>query len=63
MPLSTQAECDQAKRWLVTKLCKHPLTRQFMANRNAERHRPDPNWPVRMDAPSSFRVIGLTTPA
>jgi hypothetical protein len=33
MPLETQEQCDQAERWLVAELCKHPMTRQFLANR------------------------------
>jgi hypothetical protein len=63
MPLHSQDECDQAERWLVAELCKHPLTRQFLANRDPEEYRPDPNWPVRIDAPPSFCVFGLTVPA
>jgi hypothetical protein len=65
MPLQTRAECTQAERWLVAELCKHPLTRQFLANRKPEskRYRPDPTWPVRIEAPPSFRVVGLTAPA
>jgi hypothetical protein len=62
MPLATQDECNQAERWLVAALCKHPVTRQFLANRNPERYGPDPTWPVRIDAPPSFRVFGLTAP-
>ena len=63
MPLEAQDQCDQAERWLVAELCKDPVTRQFLANRNPERYRPDPNWPVEIDAPPTFRVIGLTAPA
>ena len=63
MPLNTKEECDQSERWLVAELCKHPLTRQFLANRNPDRYRPDRNWPVEIEAPQSFRVIGLTSPA
>ena len=62
MPLATQKECDQAERWLVAELCKHPVTRQFLANRNPERYRPDPTWTVRIDAPQSFCIYGLTVP-
>ncbi len=61
MALDTKSECDQAERWLVAQLCKHPLTRQFLANRTPERYQPDPNWCVQFDAPASFRVFGLTT--
>ncbi len=63
MPLQTQDECNQAEKWLVADLCKHPLTRQFLANRNPEGYRPDSTWPVRIEAPASFRLIGLTVPA
>ena len=63
LPLSTQDECNQAERWLVAELCKHPLTRQFLANRRPERYRPAPAWPVQVDGPPSFAVIGLTVPA
>ena len=63
MPLDTQPQCDQAERWLVAELCKHSITRQFLANRNPQRYRPDPCWPVRVEAPPSFRVFGLTVPA
>jgi hypothetical protein len=63
MPLQTKDECDQAENWLVAELCKHPLTRQFLANRKPERYRPDSSWPVRIEASQSFRVLGLTVPA
>jgi hypothetical protein len=62
MPLATQEECDQAERWLVAELCKHRVTTQFLANRNAQRYRPDQTWPVLLDAPPSFRIYGSTIP-
>jgi len=64
IPLATQVECNQAERWLVAELCKHPMTRQFLSNQKPEsgRYRPDLTWPVRIDAPSSFQIFGLTAP-
>ena len=63
IPLETQAECNQAERWLVAELCKHALTRQFLANRNPKRYAPDPDWPVQVEPSPSFQIIGLTVSA
>lgn len=62
IPLLTQDECNQAERWVVAQLCNHPITRQFLANRNPEGYRPLPDWPVQIDASPAFRVLGLNVP-
>jgi hypothetical protein len=60
--LPTKAECIQVERWVVNQLCKTPLTRQFLANRqpDGKRYQPDPGWPVRIDDSPAFRIAGLT---
>lgn len=60
MPLSTNAQCNQAERWLVAQLCKDPVTRQFLGNRNPGRYCPNPQWEVQIQAPASFQIVGLT---
>lgn len=62
MPLTGEAECDQAERWLVAQFCKHGMTRQFLANCNPDRYRPDTSWAVSFDAPETCKVFGLNWP-
>lgn len=62
MPLRIPDECVQAERWLVARLCRHPTTRQFLANVRPEAYAPNSAWEVRIEAPPGFRVFGLTLP-
>jgi hypothetical protein len=60
MPLDNSAECHQAERWIVAQLCQDAVSRQFLVNRKPHTYRPDPRWPVRIEATPAFRIVGLT---
>lgn len=60
MPLDSAEDCAQAEKWLVHRLCGDEVSRQFLANRNPGSYVPDPAREVVIEAPPSFRVVGLT---
>jgi len=60
MPLDSAEDCTQAEKWLVNQLCKDPVARQFLANRNPESYVPSTGVEVRIEPSAEFRIIGLT---